>query len=92
MKNIKRVLCFRLFDGDGGDGGDGGAGAISAEARAFAESIGMSEYSQDTSDGGVEYGLPVDGDGEGQVGTDTGAEGQNQFASTGAESEESLEA
>lgn len=92
MKTTNRVLCFRLFDGDGGDGGNGGAGAISAEAREFAESIGMSEYSQDTSDGGVEYGLPVDGEGESQVGTDTGAEGQTQVASTGAETVESLEA
>lgn len=92
MKNIKRNLCFHLFDGDGGDGGNGGDGAISAEARAFADSIGMSEYSQDTSDGSVEYGLPVDGESESQVGTDTGADGQEQSASTGADTAESLEA
>ena len=92
MKNIKRALNFRLFEGDGGDGGDGGNGAISAEARAFAESIGMSEYSQDTSDGSVEYGLPVDGEGESQVGTDTGAEGQNQDTLTNVDTAESLEA
>lgn len=91
MKNIKRKLCFRLFDGDGGDGGADG-GSISAEARAFADSIGMSDYSQDTSDGGVEYGLPVDGEGEGQVGTDTGANGQTQNTLTNVDTAESLEA
>lgn len=90
MKHIKRKLCFHLFDGDGGDGGDGGS--ISAEARAFADSIGMSEYSQDTSDGGVEYGLPVDGESESQVGTDTRADGQTQNTSTGVDTAESLEA
>ena len=92
MKNIKRKLCFHLFDGDGGDGGADG-GSISAEARAFADSIGMSEYSQDTSEGSVEYGLPVDGEGEGQVGTDTEANRQEgQSVSTGTETAESLEA
>lgn len=91
MKHIKRKLCFYLFDGDGGDGGADG-GSMSAEARAFADSIGMSEYSQDTSDGSVEYGLPVDGEGEGQVGTDTGANGQNQNTLTNVDTAESLEA
>ena len=91
MKNIKRVLCFRLFEGDGGDGGAEG-GSISAEARAFAESIGMSEYSQDASDGSVEYGLPVDEDGDSQDGTDTEAYGQDEYTSTGEDTAESLEA
>ena len=90
MKDIKRNLCFHLFDGDGGDGG--AEGGLSADARAFADSIGMSDYSQDTSDGGIEYGLPADGEGGSQVGTDTGANGQTQNTLTNVDTAESLEA
>lgn len=44
QNNSEFRFMFNLFDGEGGDGGAGSG--IGAEASAFAEEIGLSEYSQ----------------------------------------------
>ena len=69
MKNKEYFLDFHLFDGEGG-------GGIGAEASAFAESIGLTEYSQKQSSSQsdskpkVEYGKSKDSGRTSQVGSD----------------------
>ena len=82
MKEIKKMLDFHLFDGDGaGDGAGVGGEGFGAEASAFMREIGMkpSEDATTGSEPTVVYGLgdePEGFDGGSQLGTDTQAQDQ----------------
>lgn len=80
MREIKNMLDFHLFDGDGaGDGAGAGGDGLGAEASAFMKEIGMdpSEGATTGSEPTVVYGLgdePEGFDGGSQLGTDTQAQ------------------
>ena len=81
MENIKTMLDFHLFDGDGaGDGAGVGGDGLGAEASAFMKEIGMdpSEGATADSEPTVIYGIddPEGFDGGSQLGTDTQAQVQ----------------
>jgi hypothetical protein len=80
MKEIKTMLDFHLFDGDGaGDGAGANGDGLGAEASAFMREIGM-DPSEDATTGPestVVYGLGDEPEGFGsgsQLGTDTQAQ------------------